>query len=170
LADFDQLFFELGDAHARLFVAVDAAAAIVAQRVLEQAPLDRILDGAQVDRGQALKHLAVERELGAKRRELALELFAGFANRLVGVHLREQVYAPGNGVGFAANRVERFGQLGGRGGRIKRLERSLCGARSFERIAAILEVHIALEVDEWRSGLGGHRSSLEDFESNSISR
>ena len=68
---------------------VDAGAPVVAQRVLDE-PLGVGIGADDVDGGERVVHLAIEREVRVEPRHLLLALARRVADRLVGMDLRHQ--------------------------------------------------------------------------------
>jgi hypothetical protein len=106
LADAHQLVRQLLEPLPRLVVAVDAAAAIVAHGVLEEALLDRTRRFLARQARQALVHLAVQRKIGLERGELLLEPLRHLALLGAGMDLAVQADRPAHDVERTADPVE----------------------------------------------------------------
>jgi hypothetical protein len=89
LAELGQLLVDLLEPRANLGRLVDAGTPGVAQRVGDEPPGLGVGAG-DVDRGERVVHLPIEREVGVEPGDLLLARARGIADRLVGMNLRHQ--------------------------------------------------------------------------------
>ena len=146
LADDRHLLVDLGDPRAGRVVAVDAGAAEVRQRLVEQ-PGALGVERGRVEGGEHVVQLAVELQLGAELLHVLDRGLPARADGLVGVHLAEQ-RADGRGVAHADHALVPDAQrLVGRG--------RLAGLEPVGGVACGLEARGAALVEPGGEAVGG---------------
>ncbi len=135
LAELGQLLVDGPEPRARGLVAIDAGAAEVAQRVLDQAPRLGI-ERVRVERGKGLVEPAIEPQRGHERVDVLLAHAGGLADCLVGMHGRDETGHAGRVLGVHHHLVVRLEGVGSgaRAGPVQELRQQRPGA--FQALAA----------------------------------